>query len=279
MLLLIGVIVLVLWFGSSDRLSHAYGIAVSGTMVVTALLAAVAIRRKWGWAPIAAIALMLPFVIIDSTFLFANLLKIHDGGWIPLLLGAIVILVMVTWRRGARALFEKTRRNEVPLADLVPTLESKPPHRVKGTAVFLTGDPMSTPTALLHSLKHYKVLHERNAILTVLAVERPRVPESERVTIEPLSETFTRITVRYGFAESPNVPKALAVARKKGWTFDIMSTSFFLSRRSLRAAPRSAMPRWQDRIFFALARSADDASSYFQIPTDRVVEIGTQVTI
>ena len=279
MLILIGVLALVLLFTSSDRLSHAYGIAVSGTMVVTSLMAAVAIPRKWNWAPIAGVALMLPFVIVESTFLFANLLKIHEGGWIPLLLGAVVVVVMVTWRRGARALFDKTRRSEVPLADLVPNLEAKPPHRVEGTAVFLTGDPISTPTALLHSLKHYKVLHKRNAILTVQIVERPRVPEGERITIEPLSETFTRITVRFGFAESPNVPKALAIARKKGWTFDIMSTSFFLSRRSLRAAPRSAMPHWQDRLFFALARSADDASSYFQIPTDRVVEIGTQVTI
>jgi KUP system potassium uptake protein len=278
-LLLIGVLLLVALFASSERLASAYGIAVSGTMVVTALLATVAIRNEWRWSLWAAIALMAPFIVIDTTFLAANLLKIMQGGWAPLLLGAAMVAVMATWRHGSRLLFEKTRRTEVPLASLLPKLEAHPPHRVPGTAVFLTSDPESAPTALLHSLKHYKVLHANNAILTVTATQRPRVPESERVKIEPLSETFTRITLRYGFAETPNVPRALAIARKQGWSFDIMSTSFFLSRRSLRHATDSALPAWQDRIFHTLARNADDASSYFQIPTDRVVEIGTQVMI
>jgi KUP system potassium uptake protein len=279
MLLLIGVLLLVALFGSSERLASAYGIAVSGTMVVTALLATVAIRYEWRWSLLAAIALMAPFVVIDATFLLANLLKVMQGGWAPLLLGAAMITIMATWRRGSRLLFEKTRRTEVPLDGLIPKLEAHPPHRVPGTAVFLTSDPESAPTALLHSLKHYKVLHANNAILTVSAAERPRVPDSARVTIEPLSDTFTRITARFGFAEIPNVPRALALARKQGWSFDIMSTSFFLSRRSLRHATDSALPGWQDRIFRTLARNADDASSYFQIPTDRVVEIGTQVMI
>jgi KUP system potassium uptake protein len=278
-LLLIGVLLLVALFASSERLASAYGIAVSGTMVVTALLAIVAIRHEWRWRLWAAVALMAPFVVIDATFLTANLLKIMQGGWVPLLIGAVMIAIMGTWRRGSRLLFEKTRRTEVPLKDLVPRLEAHPPHRVPGTAVFLTSDPESAPTALLHSLKHHKVLHANNAILTVLTVEKPRVADFERVTIEPLSETFTRITARFGFAETPHVPRALAIARKQGWSFDIMSTSFFLSRRSLRHATDSALPLWQDRIFRTLARNADDASSYFQIPTDRVVEIGTQVMI
>jgi KUP system potassium uptake protein len=278
-LLLIGVLLLVALFASSERLASAYGIAVSGTMVVTALLAIVAIRNEWRWSVRTAIALMAPFVVIDVSFLTANLLKIMQGGWVPLLLGAVMIAVMGTWRRGSRLLFEKTRRSEVPLASLIPKLEAHPPPRVPGTAVFLTSDPESAPTALLHSLKHYKVLHANNAILTVLTVEKPRVADSERVKIEPLSETFTRITARFGFAETPHVPRALAIARKQGWSFDIMSTSFFLSRRSLRHATDSALPPWQDRIFRTLARNADDASSYFQIPTDRVVEIGTQVMI
>jgi KUP system potassium uptake protein len=278
-LLLIGVLLLVALFGSSERLANAYGIAVSGTMVVTALLATMAIRYEWRWSLWAAVALMAPFVVIDTTFLVANLLKVLQGGWAPLLLGAAMIMIMATWRRGSRLLFEKTRRSEVPLAGLLPKLEAHPPHRVPGTAVFLTSDPESAPTALLHSLKHYKVLHANNAILTVAAAERPRVPDSERVTIKPLSETFTHITARFGFAETPNVPRALALARKQGWSFDIMSTSFFLSRRSLRHATDSALPAWQDTIFRTLARNADDASSYFQIPTDRVVEIGTQVMI
>jgi KUP system potassium uptake protein len=278
-LLLIGVLLLVALFGSSERLANAYGIAVSGTMVVTALLATMAIRNEWRWSLWAAVALMAPFVVIDTTFLAANLLKVMQGGWAPLLLGAAIIMIMATWRKGSRLLFEKTRRSEVPLATLIPNLEAHPPHRVPGTAVFLTSDRESAPTALLHSLKHYKVLHANNAILTVAVAERPRVPDSERVTIEPLSETFTRITARYGFAEIPNVPRALAMARKQGWSFDIMSTSFFLSRRSLRHATDSALPGWQGIIFRTLARNADDASSYFQIPTDRVVEIGTQVMI
>ncbi|MGH6682316.1 MAG: KUP/HAK/KT family potassium transporter, partial [Pseudolabrys sp.] len=186
---------------------------------------------------------------------------------------------MYTWRRGSRLLFEKTRRTEIPLQSLVANLEKKPPHVVPGTAVFFTSDPDFAPTALLHSLKHYKVLHEKNVILTIETADTPRVPEAERVRMEPLGAMFSRATLRFGFMETPNVPKALAIARKLGWQFDIMSTSFFLSRRSLRPAARSGMPRWQDRLFIALTRIANDATSYFQIPTGRVVEVGTQVTV
>jgi KUP system potassium uptake protein len=158
-------------------------------------------------------------------------------------------------------------------------LEKKPPQRVPGTAVFLTSDPLSAPTALMHSLKHYKVLHEKNVIVTIENAPTPRVPDEERVRIEPVGKTFSRVVLRFGFMESPNVPKALAIARKLGWHFDIMSTSFFLSRRLLKPAAHSGMPRWQDRLFIMLARSANDATDYFQIPTNRVVEVGTQVTI
>jgi KUP system potassium uptake protein len=186
---------------------------------------------------------------------------------------------MYTWRRGSRALFDKTRKTEVPLDSLVKSLERKPPCRVPGTAVFLTSDPTSAPTALMHSLKHYKVLHEKNVILTLETMQVPHVDPAERVQIEPIGETFSRVKLRFGFMEQPNVPKALAIARKLGWTFDIMSTSFFLSRRALRPAVSSCMPDWQDRLFIAISRSANDATDYFQIPTDRVVEVGTQVTI
>jgi KUP system potassium uptake protein len=158
-------------------------------------------------------------------------------------------------------------------------LERKPPLRVPGTAVFLTSDPDSAPTALMHSLKHYKVLHEKNAILTIETAPTPRVNPAERVCIEPVGETFTRVRLRFGFMETPNVPKALAIARKLGWSFDIMSTSFFLSRRALKPAARSGMPRWQDKLFILLTRAANDATDYFQIPSGRVVEVGTQVTI
>ena len=278
-LLLIGVLLLVALFRSSTAMASAYGIAVTGTMVVTGMMAFIVIWRMWRWSPIAAAALMVPFLFIDLTFLMANLLKVVEGGWVPLAIGGLVMLVMYTWRRGTRILFAKTRRLETPLDDLVRILEKKPPQRVPGTAVFLTSDPKSAPTALLHSLKHYKVLHEKNVILSVETTHTPRVDSDKRVRIEPVGSTFLRVLLRFGYMETPNIPRSLAIARKLGWQFDIMSTSFFLSRRSLRPATHSGMPRWQDRLFITLARSANDATDYFQIPTDRVVEVGTQVTV
>jgi KUP system potassium uptake protein len=278
-LLLVGVLLLVALFRSSSALASAYGIAVTGTMVVTGMMAFIVIWRMWRWSPWAAAALIAPFLVIDLTFLSANMLKVVDGGWVPLALGGIVMIVMYTWRRGTKILYEKTRRLETPLDDLVRMLERKPPQRVPGTAVFLTSDPKSAPTALMHSLKHYKVLHEKNVILSVETTHTPRVENAKRVRIEPVGSTFMRVLLRFGYMETPNIPKALAIARKLGWHFDIMSTSFFLSRRSLRPAPHSGMPRWQDRLFIRLARSANDATDYFQIPTDRVVEVGTQVSV
>ena len=167
----------------------------------------------------------------------------------------------------------------MPFEPLIKSLEAKPPHVVPGTAVFLTSDPDFAPTALLHNLKHNKVLHEHNVILTIVNEDIPHVALKDRVQIEPISDKFMRLVLHFGFMERPNVPKALAVARKQGWHFDIMSTSFFLSRRSVRPDPRSGMPKWQDGLYIFLAHNADDASSYFQLPTDRVVEIGTQVTV
>jgi KUP system potassium uptake protein len=278
-LLLFGVLLLVILFRSSSALASAYGIAVTGTMVVTAMMAIVVVRRVWNWPLAAALALIVPFLFIDVTFLAANLLKIVEGGWMPLALGLVIMAIMYTWRRGSRLLFEKTRRLETPLEGLVKSLEKKPPARVPGTAVFLTSDPVSAPTALLHSLKHYQVLHEKNVILTIETAETPRVDAAERVRIQPVGKTFSRVVLRFGFMETPNVPKALAIARKLGWQFDIMSTSFFLSRRALKPAKQSGMPRWQDRLFIGLTRVANDATDYFQIPTGRVVEVGTQVTI
>jgi KUP system potassium uptake protein len=248
-------------------------------MVVTAMMGFVVIWRVWKWSAVAAAALIAPFLFLDLTFLAANLLKVFEGGWVPLALGAWVMLLMYTWRRGSRLLFDKSRKLEFPLADLVAMLEKRPPQRVSGTAVFLTSDPVSAPTALMHSLKHYKVLHEKNVILTIESAATPRVDPSERVRLEQISPTFSKVTLRFGFMESPNVPKALAIARKLGWQFDIMSTSFFLSRRALKPAAHSGMPRWQDHLFISLSRTANDATDYFQIPSGRVVEVGTQVTV
>jgi KUP system potassium uptake protein len=279
MLLFIAVLMLVIVFRSSSALASAYGISVTGTMVVTAMMGFVVIWKVWRWHPIAAAALIAPFLVIDLTFLTANLLKIFEGGWVPLALGGFVMLLMYTWRRGSRLLYEKSHKQEIPLTDLVGMLEKKPPQRVPGTAVFLTSNPDFAPTALMHSLKHYKVLHEKNVILTIETAPTPRIDASERVRLEEVSEMFSKVVLKFGFMESPNVPRALVIARKLGWQFDIMSTSFFLSRRALKPAAQSGMPRWQDHLFIALSRSANDATDYFQIPTGRVVEVGTQVTI
>ncbi|MGV3632771.1 MAG: potassium transporter Kup [Pseudorhodoplanes sp.] len=278
-ILLIGVVLLVLMFRSSSALASAYGIAVATTMVVDGILGFIVIWALWKWKWWQAALLIIPFVLIDSTFLAANLLKLFDGAWVPLLFAGVVVLTMWTWRRGTRILANKTRRTEVPLDTLVRSLEKKPPHRVPGTAVFLTSDPTSAPTALMHNLKHNKILHEHNVILTIVTADMPRVPEEDRVVMSQISPHFSTVTLNFGYMEQPNIPRALAIARKLGWTFDIMSTSFFLSRRALKPSPSSGMPMWQDRLFIGLAKSASDATDFFQIPTGRVVEVGTQVTV
>jgi KUP system potassium uptake protein len=278
-LLLIGVMLLVLLFHTPSNLASAYGIAVSTTMVADGIMGFVVIWKLWNWRAATAAAVILPFVVVDMSFFSANLLKLLEGAWVPLLFGIAMAATIWTWRRGSAILIQKTRRIEVPLDDLIRSLEKRPPHIVKGTAVFLTSDPAFVPTALLHNLKHNKVLHEHNVILTIETAQTPRVDLSERFRMEKISDKFSKVRLRFGYMEQPNVPKALAIARKQGWQFDIMSTSFFVSRRSLKASAQSGMPLWQDHIFIALSRSANDATDYFQIPTGRVVEVGTQVTI
>jgi KUP system potassium uptake protein len=223
--------------------------------------------------------IVAPLVLVDVVFFSANLMKLLEGAWAPILFGASMVLLILTWRRGTNILAQKTRRTEVPLNTLLASLEKHPPHVVPGTAVFLTSQPDFAPTALLHNLKHNKILHEHNVILTIITTDTPRVTEDERVKITVLSGHFSLVALKFGYMEQPNVPKALAIARKHGWHFDIMSTSFFLSRRALKPAAHSGMPRWQDRLFIGLAKSASDATDFFQIPTGRVVEVGTQVTV
>jgi KUP system potassium uptake protein len=279
LLLLVGVLLLVLLFRTSSGLASAYGIAVSTTMVADGIMGFVVVWKLWNWRAATAAALVVPLVVVDMMFFSANLLKLLDGAWVPLLFGFTMVVMIWTWRRGTAILVKKTRRTEVPLLDLIKSLEKRPPHIVKGTAVFLTSDPNFVPTALLHNLKHNKVLHEHNVILTIETTQTPRVDPGDRVRMETISEKFSTVSLRFGFMESPNVPKALAIARKLGWQFDIMATSFFVSRRSLKPSAHSGMPLWQDRLFIALSRSANDATDYFQIPTGRVVEVGTQVII
>lgn len=277
--LLVGVLLLVALFRTSSALASAYGIAVTMTMAVDGVLGFIVIWKLWKWKPWAAAALMAPLICVDFTFLTANLLKLAQGAWVPLVFGASIVILIVTWRRGTSLLAAKTRRTEVPLESLITSLEKKPPHVVPGTAIFLTSDPDSAPTALLHNLKHNKVLHQHNVVLTINTADTPRVPDDTRVRMTQLSPLFSLVELRFGFMETPNVPNALAIARKKGWQFDIMSTSFFLSRRALKPAAHSSMPHWQDRLFIGLAKSASDATDFFHIPTGRVVEVGTQVTI
>jgi KUP system potassium uptake protein len=277
--LLVGVLLLVAMFRTSSALASAYGIAVTTTMVVDGLLAFIVVWKLWKWKLWQTALLFIPLITVDFTFFAANLLKLLEGAWAPLLFGASLVLLVLTWRRGTNILTNKNRRTEVPLETLIRSLEKKPPHIVSGTAVFLTSQPAFAPTALLHNLKHNKVLHEHNVILTIITTDTPRVPEDERVTMVSVSPHFSQVALRFGYMEQPNVPKALAIARKLGWTFDIMATSFFLSRRSLKPAAHSGMPRWQDRLFIGLAKSASDATDFFQIPTGRVVEVGTQVTV
>ncbi|QQM03520.1 Low affinity potassium transport system protein kup [Rhodopseudomonas palustris] len=278
-LLLIGVLLLVLLFQTSSRLASAYGIAVSTTMVVDGIMGFVVIWKLWRWSWPAAALVILPLVLVDAMFFSANLLKLLDGAWVPLLFGLAMAVVIWTWRRGVALLMIKSRRAEVPLDDLIGSLEKHPPHIVKGTAVFLTADAEFVPPALLHNLKHNKVLHEHNVILTIETMHTPRVEAADRIRLVKVSEKFSKVALRFGFMETPNVPKALVLARKLGWEFDIMSTSFFVSRRSLKPAAQSEMWRWQTKLFVALAKSANDATDYFQIPTGRVVEVGAQVTI
>ena len=278
-LLLTGVILLVLAFQSSSDLAHAYGISVFGAMAVDTILSIIVINKRWRWSLPLTLLTMLPLLFIDLAFFGANLLKLFIGGYVPVLLAIALITLMWTWLRGTRILYEKTRKSDVPLADLIGMLQKSPPHRVKGTAVFLTSDPQTAPAALLHNLKHNKVLHEKNVVLTVRTVDTPRVRDDNRVRIEPIGDGFWKVRMTYGYMETPNIPRGLAILRKEGFKFDIMATSFFLSRRSIRAAAQSGMPRWQDKLFISLAKTASDATDFFQIPTGRVVEVGTQVTV
>jgi KUP system potassium uptake protein len=277
--LLIGVLLLVGLFRTSSALASAYGIAVATTMVVDGVLGFLVIWKLWHWPLWRVMVIVAPLVLVDVVFFSANLLKLLEGAWAPILFGASMVLLILTWRRGTNILAQKTRRTEVPLDTLLASLAKHPPHIVPGTAVFLTSQPDFAPTGLLHNLKHNKVLHEHNVILTIVTTDTPRVPDEERVKITVLSPRFSLVALKFGYMESPNVPKALAVARKLGWQFDIMSTSFFLSRRALKPAARSGMPRWQDHLFIGLAKSASDATDFYQIPTGRVVEVGTQVAV
>ena len=278
-MMMAGVLLLLVVFQSSHRLASAYGIAVTGTMFMSTVLAYVVARHLWKWR-LPLIALVLgPISIIDLAFLASNLFKIPDGGWIPLAFGAGLVVIMWTWSRGLRILIDKTRAESVSLADLIAILARAKLHRAPGTAIFLTSNPDLAPVALLHNVRHNKVLHQKNVILTIETAETPRVKEEARIRIEPIDADFKRVTLAYGFMESPNVPRTLARCRKMGLTFDIMATTFFLGRRWIVPDARSGMPLWQDRLFIFLNRNAANPTDFYRIPPGRVVELGAQVTV
>jgi KUP system potassium uptake protein len=277
--LLIGVLMLVFLFRSSDNLANAYGIAVTGTMVVTTGLAFFVVWKLWRWPLYLAIPVIAFFLLIDLAFLAANLVKVLEGGWVPLSLGALSMVVMWTWVRGTDLLAKKTQRDSIPTVDLIRMLERSKPQRVVGTAVFLTGDPTVAPSALMHNLKHNKVVHERVVIMNIVTEPMPRVAEANRFEIEKLSGEFLRVTLHFGYMESPRVPAAMALMRKAGYKFDIMTTSFFLGKRTLKCSPASGMPKWQDKLFVSLSKQSANATDFFSIPSDRVVELGAQVTV
>ncbi|NLS17925.1 potassium transporter Kup [Rhizobium sp. P40RR-XXII] len=280
--LFFGVIFLVLAFKTSDALATAYGISVTGAMVVTSIMAFEFVRVRWNWTLPMAVAVLTPLLLLEFVFLGANLLKIHDGGYVPVLIATAFTVIMWTWRRGTAILMEKTRHTDIPLSSFVSSIERKSDHspaHVPGTAIFLTSDPESAPAALLHNLKHNHVLHDKNVILTIRTTNKPRVLQEDRYSVEKVSDRFSRVELRFGFMESQNVSQALATLRKTGLKFDIMSTSFYLGRRKLVPDAKSGMPHWQDRLYIALANAATDPSDYFRLPANRVVELGSHVII
>jgi len=279
MFLLVGVLVLLFMFRTSSNLAAAYGIAVTGAMFVDTLLFFYIVRYMWKRPVWQAAAASAAFGFLDVIFISSNLLKIPQGAWLPLVLGAGLVLIMWTWSRGTQILSDKTRRDSVPLLELTDILKARAPHRAPGTAIFLTSDPDTAPVALMHNLKHNKVLHEKNIILNVETTETPRVDDEKRIRIEPVNDDFKKVVISYGFMESPNVPKALGLCRKLGLKFDIMATSFFLGRRSVVPSAQSGMPLWQDKLFIFLMKNAANPTDFYKIPPGRVVEMGTQVTV
>jgi KUP system potassium uptake protein len=273
-----GVIALVVGFGSSSDLAAAYGIAVTGAMTVDAILACVVAIMIWRWRPAVAIVTFVLLGSIDVAFLTANSLKIPEGGWFPLAVAGIAIYLITVWRRGRAVLFDRLHRDALPLQEFLDRME-RPPMRVAGTAVFMTGDITVVPIALLHNLKHNKVLHERVILMQVLTQDVPRVREERRIEIDRLGKGFFTLVARYGYMEQPDVPAALRAARVHGVAYDEMQTSFFLGRETLVPQARSKLGRMGQSVFMALTSTAVATKIFFRIPPGRAIELGGQIEI
>ena len=278
--ILVGVVVLVLAFRTSDNLAAAYGIAVTGTFPCTSVLAAVVFRRTYGWRRSTVIAVFGGFFVLDFIYFAANVLKVPQGGWVPLVLGIALVAMMTSWKRGRELLLDRWKQDSLPLSSFLARLPQSRTIRVPGMAIFMTGNSDYVPGALLHNLKHNKVLHERVLFVTVANEDMPAVPADERVTVTKMAEGIHRVIIRYGFMESPHLPRDLAaISSAEGLDFDPLQASYFLGRETLVAAARPKMPIWRLWLFLVMARNAISATEFFRIPTDRVVELGVRVAI
>ncbi|HXR62913.1 MAG TPA: potassium transporter Kup [Rudaea sp.] len=278
-LLLVLTLAVVLGFRSSTNLAAAYGIAVVGTMTIDSILVMFVFRKMWHWNWFRVVALGGLFLIVDGAFLGANADKVEHGGWLPLVLGLAVFTVMSTWRRGRDLVLRELKQSGLALEPFIASVTSHPPLRVPGTAVFLTSNVDGVPNAMLHNLKHNKVLHERNVLMTVETLDSPVAEYGERTEITALGHEFYRVTIRFGFAEDPDIPAALQSCAAKGMGFDMMDTTFFVSRETVVATDRPGMPLWRDKLFAFLGRNATSATAFFRIPGNRLIELGTQVEI
>lgn len=278
-MLLVGVMLLIALFRNSSNLAAAYGIAVTGTMVITATLLYVVMRHNWKWNRLSALAVILPLLAIDLVFFGANLTKILSGGYLPLMLSAVLVLLMNTWWHGSNELQEQTHDPHHTLDALTHDLHQYAPRRVTGTAIYLTSDANYAPSALVQNLKHNQVLHDHNILLTLVFEQCPYVQDEERIYTEVLNKDFTRIVLHFGYMEPPNLTRALTLLRHKGIKLEMMNTTFYISRRKIVPSANFGMPVWRDRIFIAMYESASDAAVYFHIPSSRVVELGVQMTV
>jgi KUP system potassium uptake protein len=278
-MMLIGVVILVLAFKTSDNLAAAYGIAVTGTFLCTSVLATVVFRREYQWSRLAAIVVFGFFFVVDLLFFSSNLLKVPEGGWVPLVLGVALTALMTSWKRGRDLLLARWKQDSLPLAPFLARLPQSRTVRVPGMAVFLTGNPDYVPTSLLHNLKHNKVLHERVLFVTVQNKDEPEIGPERRTEVSELAPGIHRVILRYGFMESPNIPRALEDLGTYGVAFDPMQASYFLGREVLVPAMVPKMPLWRLWLFLVLARNAVPATEFFRIPSDRVVELGVRVAI
>jgi len=276
--LMLAIMVLVLGFKSSGNLAAAYGIAVTGDMVITSLLAGIVFHHIWGWSKLRTGALISMFLVVDVSFFSANVLKIPDGGWVPLVIGIFIFTLMLTWKTGRSLLYQTLKNDAMELTPFIEAIGQHPPTRVPGTALFMTPNPDGVPHAMLHNLKHNKVLHEQVAILTVRFLEFPHTSEEERVVVEALPHQFFRITVNYGFKDEPDLPRDLELCAAKGCKLDTMDTSFFIGKEILIAHEGSEMAYWRKKIFIGLFRSAETITNQFKLPPNRVVELGSQVS-